>query len=93
MRQNHTCDLTLISQPNFHLEMVLKTIAVIHLTCNCWLLGTELSLYNEITKPTGLMCTCKVNNINLRLSSILLTTTGPSSPSVYTKYYHQVPQI
>ena len=52
-----------MSLPNFYLEIVLESLAVMHLTYNCWLLGTGLSLYNEITKPTALICPCKVNNI------------------------------
>ena len=29
-------NLTLMSLPNFHLETVLESLAVIHLTFNCW---------------------------------------------------------
>ena len=36
-----------------------QILAVMHLTYNDWLLGTALSLYNEITKPTTSICTYK----------------------------------
>ena len=32
-------NLTLMSLPNFHLEMALQFLAVMHLTYNCWLFG------------------------------------------------------
>ena len=77
-------NLTLMSLPNFHLEMPIKSLAVMHLTYNFELSRTALCLYNEIIKPTTSICTCKVNNINRRLSCRLLTTIGPSSTPVYT---------
>ena len=50
-------NLTLMSLPNFHLEMTLNLwlSCILPTTVGSW--ETALSLYNEITKPTALMCT------------------------------------
>ena len=56
-------------------------------------LGNSNSLYNEITKPTTLICTCKSKQHKYHaIIDIILTTIGPSSTSVCTTT-HQVTQI